>query len=173
MRLVALQSFSIVALGAYWVSPSRRGVTIAGHLHGVPGADRLPISLISETSSLELCSSLEFSFVLPARYPQIVSASPGVSSSFATSVGGVHYMMGFPGPTTFRPQHFSCSRRFPPPRTSWACFVPLPRPRFLFRGFPRQSFRQLFRSPYPPVVSTAEQGLAFRVLLRLSIRCSH
>jgi hypothetical protein len=42
---------------------------------------------------------------------------------------------GIPSPTSFRPQRFSRSRRFSPPRTSWACFIPLPRPGFALQGF--------------------------------------
>jgi hypothetical protein len=35
----------------------------------------------------------------------------------------------------FRPQRFSRSRRLAPPCTSWACFVPQPRPGFTLQGF--------------------------------------
>jgi hypothetical protein len=35
----------------------------------------------------------------------------------------------------FRPQRFSHSRRFTPPHTSWAYFIPQPRPGFTFQGF--------------------------------------
>jgi hypothetical protein len=34
-----------------------------------------------------------------------------------------------------RPQRFSRSRRVTPPRTSWACFIPQPRPGFTLQGF--------------------------------------
>jgi len=41
---------------------------------------------------------------------------------------------GIPAPAAFRPQVFSTSRRFAPPPVSRACFIPLPRPGFPFRG---------------------------------------
>ena len=40
-----------------------------------------------------------------------------------------------PASPMFRPQRFARSRRFAPPIASWACFIPLPRPGFRFRGF--------------------------------------
>ena len=79
----------------------------------------------------------------------------GVSLSFAISVLGVYLPMGFPHPPMFRPQCFAHSRRFPPPYTLRICFVPLPRPRFLFRGFPQQPAGQAFARTYPPVVDAA------------------
>jgi hypothetical protein len=50
---------------------------------------------------------------------------------------------------TFRPQRFSHSRRFTPRCTSWACFIPLPRPGFHSRGFPRHSARTTSRCSAP------------------------
>jgi len=38
------------------------------------------------------------------------------------------------GSPSFRPQRFSHSRRFPPPTTAWACFIPQPRPGFALQG---------------------------------------
>jgi hypothetical protein len=73
-------------------------------------------------------------------------------------------VVSFPHSPMFRPQCFSHSRRFAPSCTSWVCFAPLPRSRFLFRGFPRQSADQTFAWPYPPVVNIAVRCLAFRVL---------
>jgi hypothetical protein len=48
---------------------------------------------------------------------------------------GVNLPMGFPRPSMSRPQRFSRSRRVPPPQTSWAYFIPLPRPGFTPQGF--------------------------------------
>jgi hypothetical protein len=48
--------------------------------------------------------------------------------------GGVHGSRVFPFPAVFRPQVFSTSRRFTPPPVLRACFIPLPRPGFPFRG---------------------------------------
>jgi len=40
---------------------------------------------------------------------------------------------GIPSPASFRPRAFSAPRRFSPPPTSRACFIPLPRPGFVIR----------------------------------------
>ena len=117
-------------------------------------------------------SSSESSPALPARRPQTMSAFLGVSFSFAARMQGVHSSVGFPRPPMFRPQRFSHSRRLTPPCNSWICFAPLPRPRFLFRGFPQQPAGPTFIRPSPLVVDAARRHLAFRVLIQLSIRCA-
>ena len=99
--------------------------------------------------------SLEFRPALPAAAYKRRSPSLGFLFSFAISVLGVHLPMGFPHPPTFRPQCFAHSRRFPPPHTLRVCFVPLPRPRFIFRGFPRQPAGRAFTRAYPLVVDAA------------------
>jgi len=53
---------------------------------------------------------------------------------FATQACEVHLPPGFPHPTMFRPRRFSRPRRVAPPHTSWACFIPLPRPGFALQG---------------------------------------
>ena len=70
----------------------------------------------------------------PARCSKVPGASSRVPFPFATQACGVHSTPGFPHPTTFRPQRFSRSRRVAPPHTSWACFIPLPRPGFALQG---------------------------------------
>jgi len=120
---------------------------------------------------LSLSSTSELSLAPPARHPQMVGAFLEVSFSFAASECRVHFAIGFPSLCMFRPQHFSCSRRFTPPQTLWVYFTPQPRSRFYFRGFPRQSVGLPFSGPSPPVVGAAAP--ASRVLLRLSIRCMH
>jgi len=46
----------------------------------------------------------------------------------------VYLAASFPGSPTLRPQCFAHSRRLVPHCTLWACFIPLPRPGFPFRG---------------------------------------
>jgi hypothetical protein len=80
--------------------------------------------------------------------------SLGFLSPFATSVRGVHWTMRIPPSSTVRPQCFSHSRRFAPPRTLRAYFIPQPRPGFALQGF----------SPLPScaVSSTVRSALAVR-----------
>lgn len=67
--------------------------------------------------------------------------------------------MSIPGSPTFRPQRFSRSRRVAPPRTSWACFIPLPRAGFTFQGF----------SPLPSCRCSSQR----HPLLMLAVRAYH
>jgi len=110
-------------------------------------------------------------------------APPWVLLSIATQVLGVHLPVGFSSPPTFRPQCIAHSRRFAPPRTLQACFILLPRPRLLFRGFSRYPAGWLITSACPLVVDAARLlpsylggssswRLAFRALIRLPVRCS-
>jgi hypothetical protein len=86
------------------------------------------------SSSYGLCLPFRVRRCLsPARHA-MPGAFPGVCLPFATRAYGVHLPPGFPGPTTFRPQRFSRSRRLPPPCTARACFIPLPRPGFTLQG---------------------------------------
>ena len=83
---------------------------------------------------------------------------------------------------TVRPQRFSRSRRFPPPRTLRVCFAPLPRPGFTFQGFcPAAKPVRLVGGPCPPVVGgsrlspsclddTSSTRPASRALIRAAIR---
>ena len=59
----------------------------------------------------------------------------------------------FPCSPTFRPQRFSRSRWFPPPRALWACFIPLPRTGFRSSGvFPAAELDWLLASRSPLAV---------------------
>jgi len=58
----------------------------------------------------------------------------GFRFPFAASIHGVHSHRASHARLTFRPQRFSRSRRFPPPHTAWACFIPKPRPGFALQG---------------------------------------
>jgi hypothetical protein len=83
---------------------------------------------------------------------------------------------------TFRPRCFAHPRRLPLSTTSWACFIPLPRPGFTFQGFhPAAWPARLVGEPCPPVVDhlrlpptrvdgSSSAGLAFRALIRAAIR---
>ena len=137
----------------YWVSRSRYDVR---RLCGIPGHAVLRSLAITKCPSLEL-------FVL-FRVPSCFHLLPfandrrlpwGFSLLRSISVE-VHLVASFPHSPMCRPQCFSHSRRFAPSCTLWVCSAPLPRARFLFRGFPRQS---------------ADQTFACRTLLSLTSRC--
>lgn len=80
---------------------------------------------LQSSSPLQTCP-------LPLRAP---STFPGVPLPIATTTRGVHQSASFLSSPSFRPQRFSRSRRFTPPRTLRAYFIPLPRPGFTFQGF--------------------------------------
>jgi len=83
---------------------------------------------------------------------------------------------------TFRPRCFAHPRRLTLSTTSWACFIPLPRPGFTFQGFAPATWpRRLVVGPCPPVVDhrllpssylggSGSGDLAFRALIRVAIR---
>jgi hypothetical protein len=80
---------------------------------------------LQSSSPLQTCP-------LPLRAP---STFPGVPFPIATTIRGVHLSASFLSSPMFRPQRFSRSRRFAPPRTLRAYFIPQPRPGFTFQGF--------------------------------------
>jgi len=83
---------------------------------------------------------------------------------------------------TFRPRCFAHPRRLSLSTTSWACFIPLPRPGFTFQGFvPTTQPARLVDEPCPRVVcrrclpstcvgGSSSGGIAFRALIRVVIR---
>jgi hypothetical protein len=88
-----------------------------------------------------------------------------------------------PRSSSFRPQRFSRSRRLTPLDTSWACFIPLPRPGFTLQGIvPAAKPTRLVVVPSPlvgwrpsppaglPRLSSSDHP-AFRVLIQAAIRC--
>jgi len=84
----------------------------------------------------------------PAR---TVGSFLGVSSLIATRLQRVHLSQAIPGPTMFRPQGFSPSRRFPPRCSSRPCFMPKPRPGLHLQGFVSPpNDRAASRQPEPP-----------------------
>lgn len=98
---------------------------------------RRPRSLSrSGSSSRELCLPFR---VRPASNPPDARehrAPPlGFRLPFAAPACGVHTRRGSHSPSLFRPRRFSRPRRFPPPHTLWACFIPQPRPGFALQGF--------------------------------------
>jgi hypothetical protein len=99
--------------------------------------------------SMSFGSPSEYVTALACSLAAAIERLPGLGLSFATSARGVHSTAGFSIPPTVRPQRFSRSRRFAPPRTSQACFIPQPRPRLLFRDFPRQPADLAHRQPVP------------------------
>jgi len=62
-----------------------------------------------------------------------VAVLPGVPSLFATSPKVSTHAEASRASATFRPQAFTASRRLAPPSATRACFIPQPRPGFLFR----------------------------------------
>jgi len=86
---------------------------------------------------------------------------------------------------TFRPRRFARPRRLTLSTTSWACFIPQPRPGFTSQGFvPATWPGRLVVGPCPPVVDrrllpprcragSRSGNLAFRALIRVAIRSDH
>jgi len=94
--------------------------------------------------------------LVPARHLAMPSTSLEVLSPLRGNDSRSPPAAGVPLPPMFRPRRFSRPRRFAPPRTSWACFIPQPRP-----GFPLQGF-----SPLP----SRRASSANRALLSLRAR---
>jgi len=88
----------------------------------------------------------------PKRTPtHAVGSFLGFLSLIATRLQRVHLSQAIPGPTTFRPQGFSPSRRFPPRCSSRPCFMPKPRPGLHLQGFvSAPNDRSASRQPGPP-----------------------
>ncbi len=80
----------------------------------------------------------------PASMPGSIEAPPLGSSSPSRHRPAESTLDEVPASSSFRPQRFSRSRRFPPPLASWACFIPLPRPGFTLQGFLPAA------QPFPP-----------------------
>jgi len=105
-----------------------------------PAARRSFLSTVPRTLASSCSSSCELYFPYRVRS----ELSPAQRERFAPPLGfdspSRHQSLEstqaleFPVPATFRPQRFSRSRRFPPPGTSWAYFIPLPRPGFALQG---------------------------------------
>jgi hypothetical protein len=89
-----------------------------------------PVSFTSPTEHFSIVTRPRHQRKLPTRAPSL-GFSPSSRHKCVESTNSEL-------PTahlTFRPQRFSRSRRFTPPHTSWACFIPQPRPGFTLQGF--------------------------------------
>jgi len=73
------------------------------------------------------------------------------------------HLAGLPGPASFRPQVFSTSRRLAPPPASRACFIPLPRPGFPFRGLVSRRSRADSSPAMPPCPSPSPRSPVARL----------
>ena len=107
-------------------------------LRGIPGHAGPPVS--RDHGLVLSCDFVLFRvpFCLSCHRPSAMVAFLEVLLSFATSVRE-STCDGVPTrPSMFRPQCFAHSRRVTPHCTLRVYFAPLPRTRFLFRGFPQQ-----------------------------------
>jgi hypothetical protein len=87
-------------------------------------------------------------------------------SLFATSAGDVHWLSRAPSSTlTVHPRRFARPRWFSPSPALRACFIPLPRTGFPYRGLSLDSSRTGFLRPLPSFRSA-------RFRLRHTFRCS-
>lgn len=117
----------------YWFLRSRAGFAISGEPIGLPCRTVTASFYRCGSSSRALGSPSETIQLSPAFGVATSSAYLRVSSLVARSAFGVHYRRTFHGPSTFRPQGFSPSRRFPPPRALLA-FHPAPTSRVFASG---------------------------------------
>jgi len=137
---------------------SHGDLTISGGPRGL-FADTVPRPVFRKagSSSRELASPSETIRLSPARRVATSSACLGVSSLFAISASGVHVRQGSQTLPSVRPRRFSRPRRLPPPSALRACFIPLPRPGFRFRGFlpPAQSSDSSSSRPSSPLAPSS------------------
>jgi len=182
---------SVVSDGVaqHWVLRSHLGLAVSDRPSwGFPGAVPRPVARAG-SSCQELTFSTENYPIVTCPHPptakpvRLRAPSLGFRSSSRPCVESTNNEH----PTarlTFRPQRFSRSRRFTPPHTSWACFIPQPRPGFALQGLSPLPSRLTSRSAVPSCrwleSPTSEQALwrqipgpASRALLRAAIRCSN
>jgi hypothetical protein len=131
--------FRVLYAPAYridWVPSNPRDLGISAGPRGL-SAVTVPRSAFRKagSSSRELASPSETIRLSPARRVATSSAYLGVSSLFAMPAPGVHVRQESHLLTSLRPRRFARPRRFSPPSALRACFIPLPRPGFRFRGF--------------------------------------
>jgi len=141
----------------------RGDLTISG---GPRGASAVPVIRLAVTQSRS--SSRALSLLVQRRFDCHLPSAPcsprhasstclGVSSLFAISATGVHVRPGSHTRPSVRPRRFSRPRRFTPPSAWRACFIPLPRPGFRFRGFlpPIRSAGSSPSRPSSPLASSS------------------
>jgi len=178
MRLAALQS--VINAGPDGLSgcprPRRRGDFSSAPV--VPRPASSPVPLRDRVHPLvSLASSSEFEPLRPCpshgceeRLPRGFSSPSRHQQRRSTCERGSQ-----PHPTV-RPRRFARPRRLTLSTTSWACFIPQPRPGFTFQGFvPTAKPNRLVDGPCPLVVdhrvllprclgSSSSGDLAFRAL---------
>ena len=110
-------------------------------------------SLSSSECLRPLSCASPFRLARPALGFVALFAALPVESTFA----------GLPGPASFRPQVFSTSRRLAPPPASRACFIPLPRPGFPFRGLVSRRSRADSSPAVPPCPSPSPRSPVARL----------
>jgi hypothetical protein len=151
VRFVALQSLVSVAVGTYWVSPSRHD--FSSSRYSMPGSPPLSIdrglSLSCAFRSLQSSILLSPAAAFKRRSPFLRFLSPSRHECRGP------FAHGFPAPIYVSPSAFLTLSTNYSSLHLWTCFIPLPRPRFHFRGFPRHPAGQTFDLPYLPVVNVA------------------
>jgi hypothetical protein len=100
--------------------------------------------LLSLTSSSEL-----YSFVTRSEPKGFEHLSWGFAPLRDTSLWSPLTVSNPTAHLTFRPQCFSHSRRLTPPLTSWAYFIPQPRPGLTLQGFSPLPSRRAFQRAVP------------------------
>jgi len=121
-------------LQAHWVPCSRRDLTVSSVPCGFTPLPA-PVPLRVRVHPLVCFSPLQSPCrSKPARHRSAEQPSLRFRSPSRHQYKESTYREP-PKLTTFRPQRFARSRRFPPPHTLRAYFIPLPRPGFTFQGF--------------------------------------
>jgi hypothetical protein len=120
----------------------------------------------------------------PVRHSKVPNAFSKVSFPFTTPTCGVHLPTGFQGPSTFRPQRFSRSRRVAPPPAFAGLFHPTAASGIRTPGgFPAAKSAHLIGESCPLVVTklllpasclagARSTRFPFRAFLQAAIRCS-
>jgi hypothetical protein len=118
------------------------------NLRGISG--RVVPVVWAGTSSLEFC--LLFRVRRCSYLPGALASSDaflGVAALLRGLSNEVHSMTGFPSPVYVPPSAFLTLSTAFSFATAWACFIPLPRPRFALQGFPPTTSRIGFRQLVP------------------------
>ena len=136
MRLAALQSIMCDQVRGLLGYPRSASMSpLPAHPRGFPPA-AVPCNFrcrfILSCASPPLQSLASFRPPLASR---LGAPSLGFLAPIAVSASGV-LDAGFPFPAPFRPRRFARPRRFPPPLTLRAYFIPQPRPGFALQGLP-------------------------------------
>jgi hypothetical protein len=148
----------------------------------VDASPRLLANPGSSSRELHLSFRAPSSRARPTAFRQ-PSSSLGVSLPLRGNDSWSPRPTGIPFPSMFRPRRFSRPRRLAPPRASWACFIPQPRPGFTLQGvspLPSRPTSSVCRALLPlhhaPLPSNCSAGArarnaVSRALIRAAIRC--